>query len=74
MILGTRLRGSPSWQGVRSEAGYVHADCSVPDRSKQLADGAGHTFPFVELVFADSAYDGERVANVTCITVQIVRK
>ncbi len=26
------------------------------------------------LVFADAAYAGERVANATCITVQIVRK
>jgi len=32
------------------------------------------SFRFVKLVFADSAHAGERVANATCITVQIVRK
>ena len=30
--------------------------------------------PFVERVFADSAYAGERVANATRIVVEIVRK
>jgi hypothetical protein len=45
VIYRTGLRGSPSWQGACSEAGYVHADRSVPDTSTQLADGAGHTFP-----------------------------
>lgn len=31
-------------------------------------------FPFIERVFADTAYAGERVANATCIIVEIVRK
>jgi len=31
-------------------------------------------FPFIERVFADTAYAGERVANATRIIVEIVRK
>jgi transposase len=31
-------------------------------------------FPFIETIFADSAYAGERVANATSIIVEIVRK
>jgi putative transposase len=31
-------------------------------------------FPFIERVFADSAYGAERVANATRIIVEIVRK
>jgi putative transposase len=54
---------------------HVHA-ASVQDR-----DGAGpllaasrRRFPFVERVFADAGYAGERVARATRITVEIVRK
>lgn len=49
---------------------------SVQDR-----DGGGpmlrasrHAFPFIEKVFADSGYAGERVARATTIAVEIVRK
>jgi transposase len=49
---------------------------SVQDR-----DGAGPllrasrpSFPFIELVFADSAYAAERVATATSIAIEIVRK
>ena len=31
-------------------------------------------FPFIERVFADTAYAAERVANATRIVVEIVRK
>jgi hypothetical protein len=31
-------------------------------------------FPFIEKVFADSGYAGERVAKATCITPEIIRK
>jgi putative transposase len=54
---------------------HVHP-ASVQDR-----DGAGpllkasrRAFPFIEMVFADSAYAGDRVALATSIKVQIVRK
>jgi hypothetical protein len=53
----------------------VHA-ASIQDR-----DGAGPLlqasrglFPFIERVFADTAYAAERVANATRIVVEIVRK
>ena len=39
-----------------------------------LLKASRRSFPFVELVFADSAYAGKRVADATCITVHIVRK
>jgi transposase len=53
----------------------VHpADIQDRDGGAALLKASRRTFPFVELVFADSAYAGERVANATCITVQIVRK
>ena len=48
---------------------------SIQDR-----DGAGpvlkcsrRSFPFIERVFADAGYAGDRVASATCITVEIVR-
>ncbi len=31
-------------------------------------------FPFIQTVFADSVYAGEKVANATSIVVEIVRK
>jgi len=49
--------------------------------SLQDRDGAGpllsvsrRAFPFIEKVFADSGYAGERVARATVIAVEIVRK
>jgi transposase len=54
---------------------HAHA-ASIQDR-----DGAGPLlkasrarFPFIERVFADAAYDAERVATATRIVVEIVRK
>ena len=53
----------------------VHpADIQDRDGGAALLKASRRSFPFVELVFADSAYAGEGVANATCITVQIVRK
>jgi transposase len=53
----------------------VHsADIQDRDGGAALLKASRPSFPFVELVFADSAYAGEHVANATCITVQIVRK
>ena len=49
--------------------------------SLQDRDGAGpllgasrRIFPFIQRVFADSAYAGEKVAKATLIAVEIVRK
>ena len=44
------------------------------DGAVDLLQASRPRFPFVELVFADSAYAGELVANATRITVEIVRK
>jgi putative transposase len=50
-------------------AGIQDRDGAVP-----LLKASRGVFPFVEHVFADSAYAGDRVANATRITVEIVRK
>src|SRR6201995_1038500 len=54
---------------------HVHP-ASVQDRdgAVPLLRASRGSFPFVELVFADSAYAGERVASATRIAVEIVRK
>ena len=50
-------------------------DAAIQDR-----DGAGpvlkasrRLFPFIERVFANSGYAGEKVASASCIFVEIVR-
>jgi len=53
----------------------VHpGDFKDRDGGAGLLKGSRASFPFVELIFADSACAGERVANATYITVEIVRK
>jgi putative transposase len=49
---------------------------SVQDRdgAVPLLKASRRSFPFVELAFADSAYAAERVADATCIAIEIVRK
>ena len=56
----------------------AHFDPAVTIQDR---DGAGpilqasrRPFPFIEKVFADSGYAGERVAQATVIAVEIVRK
>jgi putative transposase len=39
-----------------------------------LLSGSRRVFPFIQKVFADSGYAGERAARATVIAVQIVRK
>ena len=76
-----RLRGSERrYRGTdvaRGRGGGFEAHpASIQDR-----DGGGPllcasrgSFPFIEKVFADSGYAGERVATATVIAVEIVRK
>ena len=53
----------------------VHpADVQDRDGGVMLLKASRRSFPFVGLVFADGAYAGKRVAEATCITVQLVRK
>jgi len=49
---------------------------SVQDRdgAVPLLQASRGSFPFIQRVFADTAYAGERVANATRIVVEIVRK
>jgi transposase len=49
---------------------------SVQDRDGAipLLQASRRSFPFIERVFADTAYAADRVANATCIVVEIVRK
>jgi transposase len=54
---------------------HVHpADIQDRDGAVPLLQASRGAFPFVERVFADSAYAGERVANATRAAVEIVRK
>jgi transposase len=50
------------------------ADIQDRDGAVPLLQASRASFPFIERVFADSAYAGERVANATRIAVEIVRK
>ena len=54
---------------------YAHP-ASVQDRdgAVPLLRTSRGSFPFIERVFADTAYAAERVANATSIIVEIVRK
>lgn len=49
---------------------------SVQDRdgAVPLLQASRRSFPFIELAFADAAYAAERVADATCIAIEIVRK
>ncbi len=49
---------------------------SVQDRdgAVPLLKTSRRSFPFVERAFADTAYAAERVADATCIAIEIVRK
>ena len=44
------------------------------DRAIPLLRASRQLLPFIERVFADSAYVAERVANATSIIIEIVRK
>ncbi|ESR25236.1 Mobile element protein [Lutibaculum baratangense AMV1] len=44
------------------------------DGAVPLLKASRRSFPFVERAFADSAYGGDRVADATSITIEIVRK
>jgi putative transposase len=47
---------------------------SVQDRdgAVPLLKASRRSYPFVELAFADSTYAAERVADATCIAIEIV--
>jgi len=60
------------WRGL-----VLHAHpASIQDRdgATPLLRASRRRWAFVELCFADSAYAGDRVANASCIRVEIVRK
>jgi transposase len=54
---------------------HVHP-ASVQDRdgALPLLKASRRSFPFVQRAFADSAYAAERVADATCIAIEIARK
>jgi transposase len=49
---------------------------SIQDRDGAVPSlqASRRSFPFVELAYADTAYSAERVADATCIAIEIVRK
>ena len=50
------------------------ADVQDRDGAVPLLRASRGRFPFIERVFADTAYAAERVANATRIVIEIVRK
>jgi len=56
--------------GKYAHSAYLSTVLLVPSRAVSQAP----SFPFIEWVFADGAYAGERVARATRIVVEIVRK
>lgn len=50
------------------------ADIQDRDGAVPLLQASRASFPFVELAFADSAYDSERVTLATSITIEVVKK
>jgi len=50
------------------------ADIQDRDGAGPLLKASRASFPFIEKVFADGGYAGERVARATSIAVEIVRK
>ncbi|MDQ2861731.1 MAG: IS5 family transposase [Pseudomonadota bacterium] len=50
------------------------ADIQDRDGGGPLLKASRRSFPFIEKVFADSGYAGDRVADATVIAVEIVRK
>jgi putative transposase len=50
------------------------ADIQDRDGAVPLLQASRQSFPFVELAFADSAYNADRVRDATCITIEVVKK
>ena len=50
------------------------ADIQDRDGAVPLLQASRRPFPFVELAFADSAYNADRVRNATCIAIEVVKK
>ena len=50
------------------------ADIQDRDGAVPLLKVSRRSFPFVELAFADSAYNAERVRDATSIAIEIVKK
>ncbi len=50
-------------------------EASIQDRAGAVPvlKDSRRSYPFIELVFADSAYSGETVASATCIAIEIVK-
>ena len=50
------------------------ADIQDRDEARPLLKASRRSFPFVELAFADSAYNAERVRQATLIAIEVVKK
>jgi putative transposase len=50
------------------------ADIQDRDGAVPLLQASRRSFPFVELAFADSAYNSDRVRDATCIAIEVVKK
>jgi transposase len=50
------------------------ADIQDRDGAVPLLQDSRMPLPFVELAFADSAYNADRVRNATCIAIEVVKK
>ena len=60
--------------GVASCSNRTRRASKIAMVADRLCEVSRHIFPFIERVFADSGYAGEKVAKATLIAVEIVRK
>ena len=73
-VLGRKRHAMVDTDG-RLLVAQVHP-ASVQDRDGAipLLKASRRSFPFVQTAFADSAYAAERVADATCIAIEVVRR
>ena len=73
-IKGRKRHAMVDTDGRALELQVIRPRCRIATAPCRLLQASRGSFPFVERVFADTAYAGERVANATRIVVEIVRK
>ena len=73
-VMGRKRHAMVDTDGRALELLVHPADVQDRDGAVPLLQQSRRRHPFVEHAFADSAYNSERVANATSITIEIVRK
>ena len=60
--------------GVASCSNRIRRASKIATAADRFCESSRRIFPFIQRVFADSGYAGEKVAKATLIAVEIVRK